>query len=1179
MKKLVRKLAGLGLAFAVLAGNIPQVRAEGDAAAVDLTADLKVYYNFDEATSDGVPNLAGDNRETYKGALVGSGVTITDTAFGKSLHFDHTTDSYLKISQAINAGTESFSLALWHKVDTSFDRNGKNMVLLQQNGQGRSLLTIKADNKYHTYINAADKISNGAADVSVWQHVIFAYDATNKKVKFYINGALDSEQDAGNNAVNALTDLYVGRHKNDGRDPWSYKGDIDEVRYYTKYVTNEEAAAIYNDKAGVVKFADLSAKIQAARSLYDSNKVPASEAAAEQLNSAITQAETLSSANTLDEINAAIRELDAKMAAYQAAIKVRLTVNESVLRTIDKGIFGINHRYAFNGYGSFDSTTMRMKDEFTALYRDSNFGSLRYPGGTISNLYQWKTAIGPKEQRVNQIHGFYNNSNQHGIAPNFGLDEVGTFAKEQGSEIVYVYGFGRGSAQDAADLVEYLNAPLSWNNANGGVDWARVRAANGHTEPYNIRYFEIGNENNLGGTDGNSSQRYWMEFVEGGSEEAYIQGGLVKINKQFAVKRDDWNKSVSDSDGSANQVRYMRYANPNPMSGELGKDLQQDFEAVKKGTVHVFVDNVEWTIVDTLSGQAADAKICEVDYRDGSIKFGDGVNGAIPQSGKEIRVSYHVQRDGFVDVAKKMKETTAAINAATGGDLKCYTYSSYETMGFINKMRDRGYNEYYDGLTIHPYSGGPTFRSGNNPGAYYDQAMKLGEQNGVGKVDRFVKALPTGKVPVISEFGIFNSTDTLVRSQTHAVYIAKVLMEYVRLGSPYIQKHCLVDWFNDGADSLGPTQQAVIQAVAGSGADTRTGEGEFRFFATPSAKVFKMLNSGFGTKVLNASFDSEETLANGVKAYSALVTKDAADNYYVALVNTDRERARSMAIDFADLSDYEQVSVKKLAPDSFTAENSLDNPDNVEVQDGTAVLSGNSVELTLEPHSFTILKVAKREAPVEPTETEATTTATSAETTSTTTTTETSATTEATTTATTTVAPTTEVTTTATTTTEPTTTVKPTTTPAPTTTVKPTTTPTATTTAKPTTTPAPTTTVKPTTTPAATTTAKPTTTTPAGTTRATTSAQPIAPQPSSGNKPTVLPGKQTDQAIKLEIPNVAEKVSPTPASYEATVNTGKNIYTMKTGEQTASKGTLIIVALLLAAGAIKYLRSKEQERL
>ena len=72
--------------------------------------------------------------------------------------------------------------------------------------------------------------------------------------------------------------------------------------------------------------------------------------------------------------------------------------------------------------------------------------------------------------------------------------------------------------------------------------------------------------------------------------------------------------------------------------------------------------------------------------------------------------------------------------------------------------------------------------------------MALAANAGIRKVQEYVDMMPADKVPVISEYGIFRSPDPLVRSQPHAVYIAKVLMEYVRLGSPYIQKHCLLDW-------------------------------------------------------------------------------------------------------------------------------------------------------------------------------------------------------------------------------------------------------------------------------------------------------------------------------------------------------------------------------------------------
>ena len=53
-----------------------------------------------------------------------------------------------------------------------------------------------------------------------------------------------------------------------------------------------------------------------------------------------------------------------------------------------------------------------------------------------------------------QIHGFYNNSGQHGIAPNFGIDEAAEFVQEYDSELVYVYALARGDADDAADLIE-----------------------------------------------------------------------------------------------------------------------------------------------------------------------------------------------------------------------------------------------------------------------------------------------------------------------------------------------------------------------------------------------------------------------------------------------------------------------------------------------------------------------------------------------------------------------------------------------------------------------------------------------------------------------------------------------------------------------------------------------------
>ena len=272
-------------------------------------------------------------------------------------------------------------------------------------------------------------------------------------------------------------------------------------------------------------------------------------------------------------------------------------------------------------------------------------------------------------------------------------------------------------------------------------------------------------------------------------------------------------------------------------------------------------------------------------------------------------------------------------------------------------------------MTIHPYCGNP---GENNPdNEFYDNAMKLAEDVGIKKVQDYVNMLPDGKVPVISEYGIFRCVSPRLRSQTHAVYIAKVLMEYVRLGSPYIQKHCLVDWYSDGADSLGPTQQAVIQAVPQEGADRGTGEGNFRFFSTPSAKVFELFSNSFskGTKVVGTEFEHVETLANGTKAYSAIASKDEAGTLYVVVVNTDRENDKKLRVkvDGVDLTG-KTAEVQTLAGVNFTDENSLEEPNKVSIEKSEVTAQGAELNLTAKAHSvMTITVKEKEEPPVEET--------------------------------------------------------------------------------------------------------------------------------------------------------------------------------------------------------------------
>ncbi|HWG84639.1 MAG TPA: alpha-L-arabinofuranosidase C-terminal domain-containing protein, partial [Deinococcales bacterium] len=69
----------------------------------------------------------------------------------------------------------------------------------------------------------------------------------------------------------------------------------------------------------------------------------------------------------------------------------------------------------------------------------------------------------------------------------FGTDEFMRFCRAVAAEPMLAVNLGTGTAEEAAQLVEYCNAPA-------GTHYADWRVANGHREPYGVRYWCLGNE-------------------------------------------------------------------------------------------------------------------------------------------------------------------------------------------------------------------------------------------------------------------------------------------------------------------------------------------------------------------------------------------------------------------------------------------------------------------------------------------------------------------------------------------------------------------------------------------------------------------------------------------------------------------------------------------------------------
>lgn len=118
---------------------------------------------------------------------------------------------------------------------------------------------------------------------------------------------------------------------------------------------------------------------------------------------------------------------------------------------------------------------------------------IRWPGGCFASPYRWKDGIGPQSQRRVTRREMWDDLDINSL----GTDEFIALCRLVGAEPLLVVNIGtldwnldaatNDFLQDALDWIEYCNGPAD-------SKWGRVRAANGHPEPYNVKYWEIDNE-------------------------------------------------------------------------------------------------------------------------------------------------------------------------------------------------------------------------------------------------------------------------------------------------------------------------------------------------------------------------------------------------------------------------------------------------------------------------------------------------------------------------------------------------------------------------------------------------------------------------------------------------------------------------------------------------------------
>lgn len=173
-------------------------------------------------------------------------------------------------------------------------------------------------------------------------------------------------------------------------------------------------------------------------------------------------------------------------------MRASITVDPSrVLATIDPNIYGqfLSRRLGVTDGALFnpnhpDANESGLRRTVVDAIAKSAPPIVRWPGGCTGTSYHWTDGIGPREDRERTVDVHFG----YDVGNGFGTAEFVAFCRQIDAEPHFNLNTGLDTLKDAVEWLEYTNFTTPSR-------WANLRRKHGYEEPFNVRYWQIGNEN------------------------------------------------------------------------------------------------------------------------------------------------------------------------------------------------------------------------------------------------------------------------------------------------------------------------------------------------------------------------------------------------------------------------------------------------------------------------------------------------------------------------------------------------------------------------------------------------------------------------------------------------------------------------------------------------------------
>lgn len=242
------------------------------------------------------------------------------------------------------------------------------------------------------------------------------------------------------------------------------------------------------------------------------------------------------------------------LSAQNARIKID---TERIIGEVDKNLYGnfVEHlgRCVYGGIyepGSPLSDADGFRKDVLEAVKNLNVSLIRYPGGNFVSNYHWLDGVGPKDERIPRMELAWARLETN----EFGTNEFIKYCRAVGSEPYLSVNMGTGTIEEAQRWVEYCNI-------NEGPYYAELRKKHGFPEPYNVKYWSLGNEMDGEWQMGHLNAEDYSKKAKEAAKLMRLTSPDIKLiaagSSNYAphADPDEWNRTIISN--LKNEVDYI----------------------------------------------------------------------------------------------------------------------------------------------------------------------------------------------------------------------------------------------------------------------------------------------------------------------------------------------------------------------------------------------------------------------------------------------------------------------------------------------------------------------------------------------------------------------------------------------------------------------------------------------